>query len=382
MNIFDELAAAKNADEVKAIAREFAAKKGSNADSIAKVADTMFGGSGQFPNGSHAPDMPGTKKLGREVSPLFVPEAELKSLFSASKSMQNYATKAPASVTNPNLLPPQLQSDIVSPVYDVRIADHIPAISISTPTYRYLKQNGAATGSPAPVAEAGAKPELVYSFENVDVAAIKIAAFVQATHESIQDFEPFVSYLTNDLFMRIKQTETDQILNQTGTSGNMDGLYNQAGLSLARPSDLTLNSIDAVSAGIAQMRSGSELCEPDFIIVNPTDFGKVRRLKDSLGRYLLGEADGSHDATNSIWGLPVLQSTQNPAGSALLVQRGFGYLLVREGLVLKTDAYSAATNNITKYIAELREVLAVERPNRLLKISNWATDASDVAPSG
>jgi len=61
----------------------------------------------------------------------------------------------------------------------------------------------------------------------------------------------------------------------------------------------------------------------------------------------------------------------------LLVNREFGYMLVRDSLVLKTDAYSAATSNITKYIGEIREVLAVERPNRLLKITNWATDASD-----
>jgi len=93
--------------------------------------------------------------------------------------MQNYITKSPATVTS--LIPPQLQGQIVAPVYDVRIADYLPTIAISTPTYRYLKQSGAATGSPAPVAEGGAKPELVYSFTNVDVAAIKIAAFKQPT---------------------------------------------------------------------------------------------------------------------------------------------------------------------------------------------------------
>jgi HK97 family phage major capsid protein len=375
MNIISKLAAAKTEAEVQAIvAKEFEAKKQSagNAKAIAAVRDYMFGGE----------PMAQAKGLGKTVNPLVVPEVELKALHQAAVRKQNYRTvEAKSFATVDGLLPPQLQPGIVGPVFEHRLMDQLPTTSISAPTLRYIKHTST-SGTPAITAEGAAKPELEPTFTDVDVTALKIAAWTSASHESLQDYEGFLGYVTTDLLKRIVSVENNELLVQTGTTGHMNGLINQAGLTHARPSTLTSGhstetSLDALESSIAAMRAGSELCTPDLFVIHPTTWSIIRTLKDTLGRYLFANADGTDAAVNTIFGVPVFVTTDMPTGKGLFVNNGFGYVVVREGLNVFTDAFSASTNNITKFIGEERLNVAVERPNRLLAVTNLATDSSD-----
>ena len=125
------------------------------------------------------------------------------------------------------------------------------------------------------------------------------------------------------------------------------------------------------------MRAGSELCSPDLFVIHPTTWSTIRRLKDARHRYLFAEADGTSTEVNTIWGIPVQVTTDMTARTGLFINNTFGNVLVREGLSVHTDAFSASTNNIVKLIGEERLQLAVEKPNALLKVTNLATDASD-----
>jgi HK97 family phage major capsid protein len=67
---------------------------------------------------------------------------------------------------------------------------------------------------------------------------------------------------------------------------------------------------------------------PDLAVFHPADWSATRRIKDQFGRFMLAP-DPSTDEVNTLWGIDVLVTTQNPVGKALLVDTSkFGRVAV------------------------------------------------------
>jgi HK97 family phage major capsid protein len=107
--------------------------------------------------------------------------------------------------------------------------------------------------------------------------------------------------------------------------------------------------------------------------------GALRRQKDLNNRYQLELLQGAGSIGNgeqeTIWGVPVIQTTQQAAGTAavLSVQSGAAIVYVREALTTFFDPYSQSANNIYRYIAETRLALAVPRPSAICLVSGLPT---------
>ena len=131
------------------------------------------------------------------------------------------------------------------------------------------------------------------------------------------------------------------------------------------------------------MRSGSALAEPDLAVFHPEDWSHLRRLKNTLGNFLLAP-DPSTDEVYTLWGIPVVVTTQNPLGKALLIDsRKFGQVAIRSPLSLRIGwANDDLIRNLWRYVAEERLVLTVTRPAAVLKITNLPTPtATTEAPA-
>jgi HK97 family phage major capsid protein len=122
------------------------------------------------------------------------------------------------------------------------------------------------------------------------------------------------------------------------------------------------------------MRIAASLAEPNLAVFNPSTWSAIRRTKDSYGRYLVAP-DPSSDEVNSIWGVPVLVTTQIATGVGLLVDTTkFGRLLVREPLGIRMGtANDDFTRNLVRFVCEERMVLAVERPTAVMSITGLPT---------
>jgi Phage capsid family len=84
------------------------------------------------------------------------------------------------------------------------------------------------------------------------------------------------------------------------------------------------------------------------------------------------------DQTNeqeSLWGVPVVQTTQQAAGTAavLSVNSGAAVVYVREALTTFFDPYSQAASNVYQFIAETRIALAIPRPQAINLVSGLPT---------
>lgn len=132
-----------------------------------------------------------------------------------------------------------------------------------------------------------------------------------------------------------------------------------------------LTAFDAIEKSIAELRTGPALAVPDLLVLNPSTWSSIRRVKDSYGRFM-AQPDPTKDQANEVFGVPVLQTTAFPLGYGLLLDTTkLGYVAIREPLSMRVG-YSGddLVRNLLRTVAEERLVLCVTRPPAVLVIHN------------
>jgi len=332
-------------------------------------------------------DAPVTQKAtGAQLSPLAFSDSSLKQMYKAFQNRQPFSIRAEVSKkafsTVDSLLPAELAPGIIAHQHEWRILERLPAITIGSPSYEFLVHNFAGdtgTNESAPfagvVAEGAAKPEYVPDATSSIATAVKIAIHTGISYESLADAPQWLSYVQTECMKQIMDTENQQLLYGTGSSGQILGFFNTSGILThnvsSDPGGWT--ALDSIEASINTMRVGSSLSEPNLFICSPTTWSSIRRTKATTGQYIVG--DPLHDAVRSIWGIPVLTTTACTDGQGLLLDTTkFGNALIREGIVMH-QGFSGTdfVDNVARYVFEERLTLATERPQSVLAISNLPT---------
>ena len=111
-----------------------------------------------------------------------------------------------------------------------------------------------------------------------------------------------------------------------------------------------------------------------MFIVSPNTWTALKEIKDLYARYIL-TPDPASDEPDTLWGIDVLQSTQIADGTGILLDTTkFGQVVVREPLVMRMGfSGSDFTDNVVRFVAELRENLAVVRPAAVMVVINLPT---------
>ncbi|WP_111511775.1 phage major capsid protein [Mycobacterium kyogaense] len=270
-----------------------------------------------------------------------------------------------------SLLPAQLWPTVIGPMHDNRILDRIPTFQTELPVVEYIRHT-ATTGAPAIVAEGAAKPELVFTTDRVLATVQKIAAHAGVSWEIIQDWESFFSYVQTELAAQVVDVENAEILSGAGTTGHLAGFLTTSGI--LTHTMTTETALDAVEMAVAKLRVGAAKATADLFILHPSTWSAIRRTKDGQSRYLTAP-DPTAGEASSVWGVPVLVTTQLASGKGVLLDTTkFGRALVREPLNLRfgynVDDF---TKNIYRVIAEERLTLQVERPPAVLALDGLPT---------
>jgi HK97 family phage major capsid protein len=115
---------------------------------------------------------------------------------------------------------------------------------------------------------------------------------------------------------------------------------------------------------------------PDLFITSPSSWSALRRIKDTLNRYILSP-DPSQGQVNSLWGVPVITTTAVPPGDGFLIDTNlFGAVIIREGLTVRQGlSEDDFVRNLVRFVAEERLNLATERPKAVLRLTNLPTTA-------
>ncbi len=175
-----------------------------------------------------------------------------------------------------------------------------------------------AIGSPVP--EASLKPENQLNFVSVSEKVRCLATFLPATRQILDDMAELGNFIATSLPYYVNLGEEIQLLSGDGTGENLHGLIPQAAAFQGGLLPGGGSRIDIIGAAVEQIQVAKELT-PTFVVMHPTDWWRCRLLKDSLGRYILGDPQSSVAAR--LWDLDVVP-TVNIAPGVFLVGNGTG----------------------------------------------------------
>lgn len=230
-------------------------------------------------------------------------------------------------------------------------------------TLEYVKETGF-TNSAAPVAEGASKPESDLKFDLVSTSAKVIAHWFKTSKQVLSDISQLQSMIDQRLVYGLRYVEENQILNGDGTGQNLNGIVTQATAYVAPVTIADLNKFDVLR--LAMLQAALAEYPATGHILHPSDWAEMELMKDSQGRYLIGNPQGT--AAPTLWGLPVVPTQAMPVGDFLTGAFSMGAQLFDRWDARVETGYvnDDFTKNLVTILGEERVALAVYRPEAFI----------------
>lgn len=273
--------------------------------------------------------------------------------FKAIKATITLGDIAPVSTRTPAIVPSAQERFTVS--------DLILEGTIDGKTYSYMEET-TFTNAAVETAEDTAKPESTLDFTERTDSLVKIATWIPATDEVLDDNAGFESYVKGRLVYMVEQRREQQILVGDGTLPNLSGITDRSGIQTqAKGADPTPDAF--YKAMVKVMTTGD--ADPTGHVINPLDWQDIRLLRTADGIYIWGSP--SEAGPERLWGLPVRVTsamTQNTGLTGAFTP--FAQVFRKPGagitVAVSTEHSTFFTENKVAILAEERLLLAVYRP--------------------
>lgn len=227
--------------------------------------------------------------------------------------------------------------------------------------YLEYRQLITVTNNAAVVPEKGIKPLSTLTTAMANAIAHTIADGIKVTNQELADDGVIASLLNSVLTRNIWLKVEDLVLNGTGTN-EPKGILNTSGV---LQQDYATDMVKTLRKSITTLRQTSDT-EVQVVLLNPEDDESLDLLQDNDGRYY--GAGPFNAGPSTIWGRPRAVSSKIPQGTALLGDFSAVQLLEREGLSVQAFNQNEddARHNLTYIRAELRELLLIREPAKML----------------
>ena len=229
----------------------------------------------------------------------------------------------------------------------------------------YVKETGF-TNAADVVAEGAKKPESSLKYDVVSTTAKVIAHYVKASRQILSDASQLASMIDGRLRYGLAFKEEQQLLNGTGVGQQLLGIIPQA-TAFVNPMvpPGTGTSIDMIRQAMLQ----AFLAEypATGIVMNPIDWATIELLKDTTGRYIIGNPQGSINAT--LWNLPVVETQAVQVDKFLTGAFKLGAQVFdrwQARVEVATENEDDFIKNMVTILAEERLALAVYRPQAFI----------------
>lgn len=221
----------------------------------------------------------------------------------------------------------------------------------------------------SPVTEySGLKPLVEPTFSTDKEPVQTIAVLMLASKQVLEDYSELEGFLRNEGMARVNEEVDLQLLSGSGVAPNLNGLITQAqawDLTLLTASD-GYEYADMLAGARQQVAEDNELQSNPFYVLHPGDAWKIRRTKDSTGRYIFGGPDAAPGPLN-LWGAPAVETTQITKGTFLYGSGDPRAAEIRDRMgmtvELSTEDSTNFRYNLVTIRFELRLALVVKRPN-------------------
>jgi HK97 family phage major capsid protein len=242
------------------------------------------------------------------------------------------------------------------------IRDLIPTVPVTTNAIDYAVQT-TRTNNAAPVAEGASKPYSDYVWSSVTVVVKTIAHLAKITRQAMDDAPRLVAEIDSEMRYGLGLVEEAQILYGTGVGQNLAGIVPQAtafALPATYVTDTMATELDVLRYAMLQIED--ENLSPDGIVLNSADWARIETLKDTTGRYLIGNPQGT--TSPRLWNLPVVATPAMTAGDFLVgafAQSVVIYDRMGVEVLISTENDVDFEQNLATMRAEERIACAVKR---------------------
>jgi HK97 family phage major capsid protein len=308
----------------------------------------------------------GEKSLGQQ----FVEDAKVKEFCGQGtprgrvdmqvKAIITTATTDTAGSIGAAVPPTRLGGIIAPPERRMTIRDLITPGRMDGGVLEYVQETGFTNGA-GMVAEGAAKPQSDIKFALKNTSAKVIAHHFKASRQAMEDFAQLISYIDGRGRYGLAFKEEAQLLNGDGTGQNLLGIVPQATafsapIALTDPTSIDIMRLAMLQAVLAEYPATGH-------VMNPIDWTWVETLKDSTGRYIIGNPQGSTAPT--LWGLPVVQTQAMAVDKFLTGAFKLGAQIFdrwQARVEIATENEDDFVKNLITMLVEERLALAVYRP--------------------
>lgn len=223
----------------------------------------------------------------------------------------------------------------------------------------YVKETGFRNNA-AGVAEGAAKPESDLKLDVVTTSARVIAHWTKGTRQALDDVSQLRSIVDQRLIYGLAYKEEAQLLNGDGTGQNLLGIVPQATAYSAAFAPAAETAIDKMR--LAMLQASLAEYPATGHVMHPTDWAVIELTKDTTGRYIIGNPQGTLAPT--LWGIPVIATQAMTVDKFLTGAFALGAQVFDRWDARVETGYvnDDFTKNLVTILAEERLALAVYRP--------------------
>jgi HK97 family phage major capsid protein len=278
-------------------------------------------------------------------------------------AMSTKATITSGASSGGALIEPHRDGNNALPRRRLTIRQLMNVVQISSGSVEYPEQT-TRTNNADTVAEGALKPESAYAWELKNTPVRTIAHWVPASRQVLDDAPQLRDTIDGELRYGLALKEEEQLLFGSGTGANLRGMATVASAFAAPVTLADANMIDQI--GLAILQAALTDNEPDGIVVHPSDWWRIRFLKDADGKYLLG-APGANLAPQ-LFGLPVVPTKAMPSDKFLVGAFGAQTLYDRwdPRVEVSTEHADFFVRNMVAILCEERIALATKKPEALI----------------
>ena len=306
----------------------------------------------------------GSEVVNAEAFKQYIANGDFRKGFSMPVKAIVSITSAPASAGQ-LIAPDRLAGLLTVPDRRLTVRDLITPGSTASNLIQYVRETGYQNMA-ATVLEGTAKPKSDISFDLVASSVVKIATYVKASTEILQDAPMMQSYVDGRLRYMLAYVEEAQLLNGSGVGNNLNGINTQATAYVAPIVITGATRIDVLR--LALLQAELALFPSTGIVLHPSDWAAIELIKDSTGAYIF--ANPQSLAQPALWGRPVVGTQAMTQDNFLVGAFKLGAQVFdrqQSNVVVATENEDDFIKNMVTILAEERLGLAVYRPQAFVK---------------
>lgn len=280
------------------------------------------------------------------------------------------------------LLQPQVVDLVSLPQQQLRVRDllmqgHTDAEAI------YIPQEAAFDNRASGVKEGELKPESNITFTSTMAPVITLAHFIKASKQILSDASALRSIIDGRLQYGLKLKEEEQLLKGRGVqeSNELIGLIPNATPFMNTTNLKSYSIIDQLRLAMLQVVLSGYSATGH--ILNPIQWAEIETAKDEVGRYIIGNPQGT--AVPMMWGQPVVSTSSMPTGQFLTGAFKMAAQIFDRWDMKVDICYSDKddfTRNMVTILCEERLALAIYRKDAFVTGTLQSTLPPTLPPAG